>query len=58
MDAATAEGAMSVTNMVSGSGILELEKQAVSSFQGATKSMATALEVLWAIKKATSGKST
>ncbi len=42
---------MSVTSMVSGSGILELEKQAVSSFQGATKSMATALEVLWAIKE-------
>lgn len=42
---------MSITSMVSGSGILELEKQAVSSFQGATKSMATALEVLWAIKE-------
>lgn len=42
---------MSVTSMVSGSGILELEKQAVSSFQGATKNMATALEVLWAIKE-------
>jgi hypothetical protein len=42
---------MSVGSMVSGSGILELERQALSSFQGATKSMATALEVLWAIKE-------
>lgn len=42
---------MSVTNMVSGSSIIEMEQQAVASFQGATKNMATALEVLWAIKE-------
>lgn len=42
---------MSVGSLVSGSSIIALEKQAVSSFQGATKNMASALEVLWAIKE-------
>lgn len=42
---------MSVTSLVSGSNIIMLEQQAVVSFQGATKSMATALEILWAIKE-------
>ncbi len=42
---------MSVKSMVSGSSIIALEQQAVSGFQSATKSMASALEVLWAIKE-------
>ena len=42
---------MSVTSLVSGSNIIVLEKEAVSNFQGATKSVASALEVIWAIKE-------
>ena len=42
---------MSVTSLVSGSNIIVLEKEAVSNFQGATKSIASALEVIWAIKE-------
>ena len=42
---------MSVTSLVSGSNIIALEKEAVSNFRGATKSVASALEVIWAIKE-------
>lgn len=42
---------MSTSAMVSGASIIALEQQAVSGFQGATKNMAAALEVLWAIKE-------
>lgn len=40
-----------VTDTVSSADILELEGQVKSSFRGATQNLATALEVLWAIKE-------
>jgi len=42
---------MAVTDYVSSADILELEGQVKSSFRGATQNLATALEVLWAIKE-------
>lgn len=40
-----------VTDYVSSADILELEGQVKASFRGATQNLATALEVLWAIKE-------
>ena len=40
-----------VTDTVSSADILELEERVKASFRGATQSLATALEVLWAIKE-------
>jgi hypothetical protein len=42
---------MSVTSLVSESGILELERQAVDSYRSAQKGAAEFLEILWAIKE-------
>ena len=42
---------MAVTDIVSSHDILELEASVKSSFRGATENLATALEVLWAIKE-------
>jgi hypothetical protein len=42
---------MSVTSLVSESGIVELERQAVDSYRSAQKGAAEFLEILWAIKE-------